>query len=474
MGVRQADVLTILTTNVVWVDQAVQALMGIAAVGFLVVAQVAVALRISPTFTGLAVISGIGLIAVVWPLVRWSKTLGGQLVERNRVVTRLATGFLDALKLAKAYGREDAHVEQFEHAIGSARQAKIAFVRASGIATGLQLALTALLLAVTVDLGIRVLHVPIGSMLVIAYAFTRVIGQLTASQSNIQQVAQGLAAFDEAMALIESCEAAQELAPTPRATRKPVAIGQGIALEDVHFTYPQRAAGRVEALAGVSFELPVGGTVALAGPSGAGKTTVADLVAGLLRPSAGIVTVGGEPLSRDRVHGWRDAIALVPQDPFLFHETIAENLRWACPDASEREIWEALAMSAAAEFVELLPSGLDTLVGDRGMQLSGGERQRLALARALLRRPQLLILDEATSSLDNENERAIRAALASLRGKMTMLVIAHRLSTAAEADEIVVLEHGCVVETGSWSQLTHDPLGRLQALIEAGGRAAVG
>jgi ATP-binding cassette, subfamily C, bacterial len=185
-------------------------------------------------------------------------------------------------------------------------------------------------------------------------------------------------------------------------------------------------------------------------------------------PSSGEVIVGGRRLTPDRIPGWRRSVALVPQDPFLFHDTVRANLVWASSGVGEAEVWEALRMAAAADFVEQLPQGLETVVGDRGMRLSGGERQRLALARALLRNPDLLILDEATSSLDTENERAIRASLGALRGRTTILVIAHRLAAASEADQVVVLDAGRVVETGTWSELSRLPMGRLQSLIEAG------
>jgi ATP-binding cassette subfamily C protein len=186
------------------------------------------------------------------------------------------------------------------------------------------------------------------------------------------------------------------------------------------------------------------------------------------------VTVAGRPLVPERLLGWRRSVALVPQDPFLFHDTITANLHWSRPDASEEELWDALGLASAAEFVRDLPLGLETVVGDRGMRLSGGERQRLAVARALLRAPDLLILDEATSSLDTENERAIRTALAALKGRTTTLLIAHRLSTVTEADRIVVLEAGRVVETGSWTELRRMQAGRLHSLIEAGGADVLG
>lgn len=468
MGLRQSDLLAVLTTNVSCVAIGALGALSIVVTTMLVCAQLGAAIRVSPPLTGLAIVSGVGLVGVVWPLVRRSRRLGSELMERNRGVLALATGFLDALKLAKAYGREDEHVGAYEEALAGARASQVEFARATGIASAVQLTLTALLLAVTVFIAVRYLRVPVGSLLVVAFVFTRVVSQITSAQTNIQLLAQALPAFDEVTHLIASCESAAEVAAAARLTRRRVPIGDGVRLENVHFAYPQHDDERIEALAGVSLELPTGSMVALSGPSGAGKTTVADLLAGLIQPTAGEVSVAGRPLTCERVLGWRSSVSLVPQDPFLFHDTIRANLRWARPSATGDELWEALSIAAAADFVKQLPGKLDSIVGDRGMRLSGGERQRLALARALLRHPDLLILDEATSALDSENERAISSALAALRGHTTILIIAHRLSTVAEADQIVVLDTGRVVESGHWRELSRLPAGRLRALSEAG------
>jgi ATP-binding cassette subfamily C protein len=475
MVLRQSDLLAALTTNVNWVGVGVLAALNIVVAGILVAAQLAAALRISPAMTGLAVASGIGLVVVVWPLVRRSRGLGAELVERTRGVLALATGFLDALKLIKAFGRERDHVEALNEAIAGARSAQISFARMSAVAGAVQGTLTAVLLGITVYVAVRVVRVPVSSLLVVAFVFTRVVAQIVSSQSNLHNVAQALPAYSQVTAVIAECQAAEEAMPAASEHgRERVMIGAGVTLEEVDFAYPGRGDGRTKALRGVSLELPATATVALAGPSGAGKTTVADLVAGLLAPTAGQVTVGGRPLTDGRLVGWRRSVALVPQEPFLFHDTIEANLRWARQDAEQCELWEALQLANAGGFVRALPRGLDTVVGDRGMRLSGGERQRLALARALLRDPQLLILDEATSSLDTENELAIRTALSSLRGRITILLIAHRLSTVSEADQIVVLDSGRVVETGSWEELAQLRAGRLQSLIKAGGRTTRG
>jgi ATP-binding cassette subfamily C protein len=227
------------------------------------------------------------------------------------------------------------------------------------------------------------------------------------------------------------------------------------------------------ALTDVSFVAPAGRITAVIGVSGSGKTTVADLMTGLLQPTAGAVTVDGVVLDEANGRLWRDRVAYVPQDVFLLHDTIAANLRLAVPDASDDMIWEALRAAHVERFVMGLPDRVETIVGDRGVRLSGGERQRIALARALLRRPQLLILDEATSALDWENQALIARSIRELRGSMTIVTIAHRLSMIAFADWVVALEAGIVVETGPYDQLLDVAGGHLAELAE-GERATTG
>ena len=201
-------------------------------------------------------------------------------------------------------------------------------------------------------------------------------------------------------------------------------------LDHVSFRYDPAAAFALE---DVSLRLAGGTTTAIVGPSGAGKSTVADLVLGLLAPASGAVLIDDQALDANHMAAWRAQIGYVAQDAFLFHDTIRANLRWACPDASDADLDRALHLAAADGFVAALPHGADTIIGDRGMTLSGGERQRLALARALLRNPSLLILDEPTSALDAENEQRIWQAIFDLNQKTTILIITHQLKNVQRA-----------------------------------------
>ena len=244
---------------------------------------------------------------------------------------------------------------------------------------------------------------------------------------------------------------APEIADTPDAQGLPPAAGRGgdLRFEAVSF----RHAARVDGLREVSFEAKPGSTVALVGPSGAGKSTVVRLALRLLDPQAGRITLDGVDLRRLKLADLRRAVALVPQDVALFNDTLAHNIAFGRPDADEAEVWAAAEAAELGPFIRALPEGMATKVGERGLKLSGGERQRVGLARALLADPRVLILDEATSALDSRTEAAIQATLRRAKAGRTILVVAHRLSTVADADEILVLRAGRIVERGSHEAL---------------------
>ncbi len=229
---------------------------------------------------------------------------------------------------------------------------------------------------------------------------------------------------------------------------------EGISFKEVQFSYPSRP--DVPVIQGLSFELPKGQTLALVGKSGSGKSTVASLLMRFYQSQGGQISSGAHSVESFDLQAWRKSLALVPQDVLLFGGSISENITYGKISATEEEIIQAAKEANAWEFIEGFPEGLDTKVGDRGVQLSGGQRQRIAIARALLKDPQLLILDEATSALDSESERLVQEALDRLMQGRTSVVIAHRLSTIRKAHQIVVMEQGQGIERG-----THDELMKL-------------
>jgi len=238
-------------------------------------------------------------------------------------------------------------------------------------------------------------------------------------------------------------------------------LKNGITLKNLSFTYPDR----LQTLRDINLDIPRGQMTALVGESGSGKSTITDLVLGLQIPTKGEVLIDGISLTKWAQHSFRERVGYVPQDPQLFHSSIRDNLLWSFVGASELELWDALKLANAADFVNELPQGIHTIVGDRGVRLSGGQRQRIALARALIRKPELLILDEATSALDSESESLIQKSIEKVAISTTILVVAHRLSSIAKADNIYVLHKGAIVEQGAFSILSVKEGGILNKML---------
>jgi ATP-binding cassette subfamily B protein len=251
--------------------------------------------------------------------------------------------------------------------------------------------------------------------------------------------------------LVELLSEADSVADPDRPVALPRPVRGEIALAAVSFRYPSRP--EVSALEGIDLVVAPGETVALVGPSGAGKTTVIQLIQRFYDPQAGRVTLDGVDLRDMARADFRQAIALVPQDPVIFAASARENIRFGRPDATDAEVEEAARAAAAHEFIAALPQGFDTYVGERGVMLSGGQKQRIAIARAILRDAPVMLLDEATSALDAESERAVQKAVERLAEGRTTIIVAHRLATVKRADRIVVFDKGRIVAQG-----THDAL----------------
>ena len=239
-------------------------------------------------------------------------------------------------------------------------------------------------------------------------------------------------------------------------------FNDSIELRDVCFSYQERA----RVLSGISMKIEAGKITALVGESGAGKSTIVDIIMGLQIHSSGSACIDGVPFSEWDINSFRNKIGYVPQDPQLFHASIRENLLWSNNNATHQQIMEALNNANALDFVLNMKDGLNSIVGDRGLRMSGGQRQKIALARALVRNPKLLILDEATSSLDGNSESEIGVALKAISKNMAVLVVAHRLSTVANADQIYVISNGTVVEEGSFVDLNKKSDGIFSQMIK--------
>jgi len=312
--------------------------------------------------------------------------------------------------------------------------------------------------------------VTVGTLLAITALLARLYGPLTALSNVRIDVMTSLVSFERVFEVLDL----EPMVKSREGALEHVGSNPRIVFDNVRFAYPRsseislaslESAAKAETiesgevLKGLSFTAEPGTLTALVGPSGAGKTTISALIPRLYDVTSGAITFDGIDIRDIKVETLRDSIGVVMQDAHLFHETIAENLRYAKVDATTEEMQEACEAAQIWQLIESLPNGLDTMVGERGHRLSGGEKQRLAIARLLLKSPSVVILDEATAHLDSENESLVHAALENALKGRTSIVIAHRLSTVRDADQILVLEKGAIVERG-----THDELVALGGL----------
>jgi ATP-binding cassette subfamily B protein len=369
--------------------------------------------------------------------------------------------------LVKLFGRPDNEAARFGERASRVRDIGVQQAMYSRTFFVAMLLVASLAQALTYGLGgwlaVRG-NVSAGTVVTLALLLTRLYGPLTALSNVRVDVMSALVSFDR---VFEVLDLKPGIAEKPGAVAVPPGSGR-IEFRDVRFRYPSAdqvslatledvstldRTEQEEVLTGLDFTVEPGQMVALVGPSGAGKSTTSMLVSRVYDVTGGAVLIGGVDVRDATLESLRDTVGVVTQDSHLFHETIAENLRYARPDATEEQMWDALTGARIAALVRALPDGLDTVVGERGYRFSGGEKQRLAIARLLLKQPSIVILDEATAHLDSESEAAVQRALAeALRGR-TALIIAHRLSTIREADQILVLDEGRIVERGRHEDL---------------------
>jgi len=456
--IRGSDLLQALTHECDRIGHAASNLLSVLTMALVAAAYFGLALHVSAAASLVAAGCGALLMVALRGYSRAVRRHGEGLSRAHKEMTAAAGEHLQSMKVVKSYGAEERNAALFGAAAEHAAAVHLGAARVYSDSRALFTLGSVVLLALVTWVAVALLGLPGTSALLLAFIFFRLVPRLQNLMQMHQTLLHDLPAWESVTRRVERMEAERErLSPAGA----PHALAEGIRFQGVRFGYPE--AGR-DAVAGVDLCIPACRTTAIVGPSGSGKTTVADLVMGLVRPDAGRVVVDGRELDEGWMRGWRQGIGYVAQDTVLFHDSVRENLRWARPEATDEELWEALRAAAADGFVGALAQGLETVVGDRGVRLSGGERQRLALARALLRRPALLILDEATSALDTENERRIRDAIGALHGRVTILLITHRLSSVRDADTIHVMEAGQLVESGDWSALMDRPAGRFRAL----------
>lgn len=412
----------------------------------------------------------VALPSFVIPVLHFGRKRYDAVQEAQVELGRLSVVLEETLSLSgaivvKSFGTEELEAERFQEVNTSVRDTQVHQILVGQWLAVIVQGLAALGPALLYTYGAYLVvsgQVALGTVV----AFATYLAQLYPPASSLAganaTLLGGLAIFDRVFQILDLEPSVREPAqPQPL----PPVLADGITFRDVSFQYPVEGTLRVpavpEVLHDVSFTARLGELTALVGPSGAGKSTILALAARFYDPTHGSVHLSGVPLSDLTRHDLRRHIAVVTQDVFLFHAMLGENICYGSPEAPPAEVTAAIEASQLVEVISRLPQGLETVVGERGFRLSGGEKQRVAIARALLRHAPLLLLDEATSSLDTQAERRIQAALAQLIEGRTVIAIAHRLSTIERADQILVVDAGRIVESG-----THNGLLRRSGLYQ--------
>jgi ATP-binding cassette subfamily C protein len=399
------------------------------------------ALLVSWKIALFAILGGALVVLVLSRLVELGRRAGVSQTELTKSLISRLTDALQGIKPIKAMGRESHLQPLLEAEARGINRAQELTVLASEATKSAQEPLLATMLAIALYFALTVGSQSFATVLVMAFLFYRLAGRVTVLQMDYQGVASGESAFWSMQENIREAEARQE--PGFAGLREPT-LESEITFDGVYFSY-----GEKRVLDGVSLRIPAGSFVALVGPSGAGKTTLVDLLVGLYAPDGGDLRVDGTPLEELDLAAWRQMIGYVPQEMFLFHDTVYQNVALGDPAISREDAREALRAAGAWDFISMLPRELDTVMGERGTKLSGGQRQRVAIARALARKPSLLVLDEVTASLDPATEAAICATLQNLHGCVTVVSISHQPAMTQVADVVYRIEAGRVTEVVS-------------------------
>ncbi|SNS30814.1 ATP-binding cassette, subfamily B [Noviherbaspirillum humi] len=396
------------------------------------------------------------LLVLILPIVifgRRVRKLSRESQDRVADASALAGEILNAMPTVQAYTQEVREARRFGDTVEQAFDTAMRRIRARSLLT-----VTAILLvfgAIVFGLWLGAHAVmdksmtpgELGQFILYATLVAGAIGALSEVMGDAQRAAGAAERLLELLALSSPVQPpAAPLAPPARRGN-----GAALSLSDVCFHYPSRP--QQNSLSHLNLEARPGETVAVVGPSGAGKTTLFQLLLRFYDPQQGGIAIDGIDIRRLALHDLRGAISIVPQDTVIFSANALDNIRYGRPEANDEEVVAAAKMAAAHEFIERLPEGYRSFLGERGVRLSGGQRQRIAIARALLKNPPLLLLDEATSALDAESERLVQGALERAMAGRTTLVIAHRLATIQRADRIIVMEHGRIVKSGSHAEL---------------------
>ena len=411
----------------------------------MLIAYLVAAFLITPILAAVA----FGMLAIVTMSMQFyiikAKTIGTTRITRENALQDAAVETLSGMHFIKSFRLESLRGGEYKFRADQVKESLVQMSKQVSQMEAIQeIALFGLIGAI-VFVGVSVLNLDLPVIVALLFILYRLMPRVVALNRNRQGLATAMASLHHVKAAMDKTSNYLVVS----GERPFTGLKADIKFEDIEFSYNTG----VEVLRKTNYTIEKGKMTAIAGASGSGKSTLVDLILRLYDPTGGRILNDGTDLRELDLKSWRKSIAVVAQDVFLFNETVIYNLAVGNPDCSKEDIIDAAKRAYAHEFILQLPEGYDTRIGDRGWNLSGGQRQRLALARAILTKPEILILDEATSSLDSESEQLIQRYLNDIRGTCTIVVVAHRLSTIQSADKIVVLEDGKIVEEGDWDSL---------------------
>ena len=404
----------------------------------------------------------LGLSSISWFfLLPWFRKAYAEGAKESEGVENISSYLHDVfsgIKTVKVFGNLAHHIENYTMRANGYRRVCVQIMHNRIVASFFYEPLIFLMMVFCLIVSVKFLEIPFFTLTVFLAIFLQVLPKLKLIGNYWLIVNE----FAPHMARVREYAEGKSLECLPEGIASIGSLQKGVRFENVSFTYPE---ARGDALSGINVSIEKDTTTALVGSSGSGKTTFVDLFLRLHDPTQGVIYVDDVDLKDVSASEWRSRIGVVEQDPYLFNDTVYNNIRYGNLSADEGEVRKAAEIAYAHEYITELPEGYRTIIGNRGFKLSGGQKQRLALARALVRSPRILVLDEATSSLDSGFERLIQEAVRNLSGRMTILIVAHRLSTIRNADKILVLESGRIVEEGDHPSLMRME-GRYRKFVE--------
>jgi len=448
---RQGSLANAITTEARNASETYLLVCRIMAAGLQAAMYIAVALLVSWTVTVAALIGGALTLSLLNGFVTMARRAGEQQTDLLKEVSARLLDGVQGIKPLKAMACEERLVPLLEkdmEDLYDARRKEV--LSGEGLNTLSEFALICLV-AVGMLIAFTVWAAPLETVMLFAVLAWRTFGKMRIVQQNYQWLCRMQSAFWSLRSAIDRATAANE----PELNAKSPTLNHAITFRNVSFSY-----GDNPVLKNVFLTIPARGFIALTGPSGAGKTTIADLIIGLFSPQEGQVSVDDVPVTDLSLKAWRSMIGYAPQETIMFHDTIFTNVTLGDPDLSRADAEEALRAAGSLDFVTSLPEGMDWIVGEKGAKLSGGQRQRIAIARALVRRPKLLILDEATTALDPKTEAAVCKTLEQLRGNVAIIAISHQPALVNAADEVYRLEHAALSRLGRSVPVASKEMGR--------------